>query len=54
MKRMIRQTKGFAAFGFGFAMFECLLEKMRHRDDGYNSFYSGTFTTMMFAAEGTL
>lgn len=35
-------------------MFECMLEKKRHRHDSYNSFFSGGLTTMFLAMDSGL
>jgi hypothetical protein len=35
-------------------MFECLIEKKRHRHDSYNSFFSGGLTTMFLAMDSGL
>jgi hypothetical protein len=53
-KRIKSTGKSFAVFGGMFAMFECLIEKKRHRHDSYNSFFSGGLTTMFLAMDSGL
>jgi import inner membrane translocase subunit TIM22 len=43
-------SRGFAMFGCLFSIFECQMEKLRHKDDGINSFVAGGFTSMIVAA----
>lgn len=45
-------ARGFGIFGAFFSIFECQLERLRAKDDSFNSFYSGMFTTMIIASEG--
>ena len=49
MERILSMSRGFAVFGFFFSIFECQLERLRKRDDAWNSFYSGAFTSMILA-----
>ena len=51
IRRIKGTAKGFAVFGALFALFECMIEKMRKRTDIQNSYYSGMFTTMFLAMD---
>ena len=51
VRRIKSTAKGFAVFGSLFALFECMVEKLRHRTDILNSYYSGMFTTMFLAMD---
>ena len=44
-------SRGFAFFGCFFSVFECQLERLRHKDDCWNSFVSGGLTSIIVAAE---
>lgn len=44
--------KGFASFGGFFVLFECMIEHVRAKDDGFNSFLSGAATSMLLGANG--
>lgn len=48
---MLGMSRGFAMFGCFFSVFECQLERLRHKDDAMNSFLSGGFTSCLVAAE---
>ena len=50
-KRIKGTAKGFAVFGGMFAIYECMIEKKRHRHDSYNAFFSGGLTTMFLAMD---
>jgi len=52
VKKITGMAKGFGVFGALFSVFECQLEKMRAKEDSWNSFYPGMFTTIIIASEG--
>ena len=45
-------AKGFASFGGFFVLFECMIEHVRAKDDGVNSFLAGAGTSIVLAANG--
>ena len=40
-------AKGFATFGGVFVLFECMIEHVRAKEDGLNSFASGFATSIV-------
>ena len=47
-------AKGFASFGGFFVLYECMIEHIRVKDDGINSFLAGMATSMILGANGIL
>ncbi len=45
-------AKGFASFGFFLVLYECMMEHMRVKDDGVNSFLAGFATSVVLGANG--
>ena len=45
-------AKGFATFGFFLVLYECMMEHMRVKDDGVNSFLAGFATSVVLGANG--
>ena len=43
-------AKSFAVFGGFFVLFECMIQHVRAKDDGVNSFFAGAGTSMVLAA----
>jgi hypothetical protein len=52
MRRIMGTAKGFASFGGIFVLFECMVEHVRAKDDGINSFLAGMATSMLLGANG--
>jgi len=52
VKKITGMAKGFGVFGALFSVYECQMEKMRYKEDSFNSFYPGMFTTIIIASEG--
>jgi import inner membrane translocase subunit TIM22 len=48
---MMGMSKSFAFFGCFFSVFECQLERLRHKDDMWNSFFSAGMTSIIVSAE---
>lgn len=53
VKKITGMAKGFGVFGALFSVYECQMEKLRYKEDSFNSFYPGMFTTIIIASEGT-
>lgn len=51
-RRIWGTGKGFATFGGLFVLFECMIEHVRGKDDGINSFFAGGSTSMILGANG--
>jgi Tim17/Tim22/Tim23/Pmp24 family len=49
--RVKRNGKGFASFGFFFAAYDTVFERLRHRQDRYNDFWSGGLTAATLALD---
>lgn len=45
--------KGFATFGGIFVLFECMIEHVRAKEDGMNSFLSGFATSVVLGGNRT-
>lgn len=52
VKKITGMAKGFGIFGALFSVYECQMEKIRYKEDSFNSFYPGMFTTIIIASEG--
>ena len=53
-RRIWGTGKGFASFGGFFVLFECMIEHVRAKDDGINSFFAGAATSMLLGANGCI
>jgi len=51
-RRIFGTAKGFASFGFFLVLYECMMEHMRVKDDGTNSFLAGFATSVVLGANG--
>lgn len=49
-RKMKGTSKGFASFGGVFVLFECMVEHVRGKEDGVNSFVSGFATSVVLGA----
>lgn len=50
LRRIMGTSKGFAIFGGIMLLYECMIEHVRVRDDGGNTFFAGAATSMVLAA----
>lgn len=53
-RRIFGTAKGFASFGFFLVLYECMMEHMRVKDDGTNSFLAGFATSVVLGANSTI
>ena len=52
-RKMTGTSKGFATFGGVFVLFECMIEHVRGKEDGWNSFFSGFATSVVLAGNSS-